>query len=588
VTGSDGSAMSGVQLTLNTGQRATSDANGNYIFTDLTDGSYTITPERDFYNFTPSQRTVSVGPDATGQNFTGGTPDLSFRPYPDGYSFDNYGGLRLADYTVGDMRQMFGDDAVCWMVFGACVPKPAAVAWNVQANSVMRGGHCDGMASTSLLFFKGFNNPADYQGGASMTYDLIRDNARRNIAYYFVEQLTDPVRSYKAQSVQNTPREILQQLSTALHNGSDPTTIIVRQRQSNGRMSGHAMTPYAIEDQGNGIYWIHVYDNNHHNNETRHIVVNTANNTWSYPMGSTTWQGDAGTHTLGLVPISKYRADPMCPWCSDNQMAIGTFPYEGTAPNENNVSATGSNKSVWFNGDGHLLISDSQDRMMGYVGNKLVNDFGEEYVTIIDAGADIALEPFYTFPLNDTYTLLLDGQTLTTSKTVDMSVFGDGMTALVDDVILDPTTQDRLAISPDGNQIAYQASREQEANLTLLLESESESGKFTIRGADVLSGQMVALGVDTTSKYLVFTNQQEENGTYSLDIEFVESEGSSQFSHANIDIAAKDTHYLSYGEWDGAGDMVVYIDQMQDGSIDEALNLPNQKYKVFLPLLERR
>jgi hypothetical protein len=587
VTNSDGVALEGVRLTLNTGQHTTSGSNGNYIFTDLADGSYTITLEKDYYSFTPAQRTVNVGPDAAGQDFTGDTPGLSFRPYPDGYRFDNYGGVRMGDYTVHDMRQMFGDDAVCWMVFGLCVPKPAAVAWNVQANYAMQGGHCDGMASTSLLFFKGFGDPSEYQSGAGMTYDLTLDNARRNIAYYFVEQLTDPVRSYKAQSVQYSPREILQQLSTALSSGADPTTIIVRQRQSNGRVSGHAMTPYAIEDRGSGIYWIHVYDNNYHGDETRHIVVDTANNTWSYEMGSSTWQGNSGTHTLGIVPISRYRADPVCPWCTNNQMAIGTFPYEGDTQDSSRTSSTQPYESVWFTGKGHLLISDSQDRVMGYVGNKLVNDFAEEYVTVIDAGADVALEPLYTFPLSDTYTLLLDGQTLTTTESVAVTLIGAGHAAEVEGILLDDLTQDRVAISPDGNQIAYQASRLQEANLTLHLEDTNTGGQFTVRGADIFSGQVVALGVDTTSQFLVYTNQQDEEGIYSVDIDLVDGEGRTRFLHGGVTIDPMDIHYLSYGEWDGENEMLLYIDHGQDGSIDETIALPNQSNFIFLPLVAR-
>jgi N-acetylmuramoyl-L-alanine amidase len=589
VTATDGTAMAEVQLSLNTGQHTTSDGNGNYIFTDLSDGSYTITPKEDYYNFSPEQRTVNLGPDANNQDFTGSLPDLGFFTNPNGYSFANYGGVRLSDYTIGDMRRMFGDSAVCWMVFGTCVPKPAAAAWNVSANNTMRGGHCDGMASTSLLFFKEFADPGEFQSGADETYDLQRSNARRNIAYYFVEQLTDPVRSHKIQSVQNTPREILDQLSTALDDGDDPTTLIVRQRQSNGRMSGHAITPYAIEDRGDGIYWIHVYDNNHPNDASRHVVVNTSDDTWSYQLSSsTTWAGDANSHTLGIVPISKYRAAPVCPWCNGNQTTIVNSSEEDQSLDAGNAAQSFSYESVWFTGGGHLLISDSQGRKMGYVGNKLVNDLTQGDISIIDAGVDVAFEPLYTFPLSDTYTFLLDGQTLTKSEAVEVSMFGEGKAVLVEDVVLDSATQDRLAISPDGNQIAYQSSRDQEANLTLLLEDDGASGKFTIRGADVISGQMVALGVDTTSKYLVFTNQQEDTGKYDVDIELVESEGSSQFIHTNLNIEPENTHYLSYGEWDGMGDMNLYVDHGQDGSMDETITLTNQKYTVFLPLVMRK
>ncbi len=573
VTDAGGAALAGVRVSLNTGQHTTTDANGDYLFTDLTDGSYTVTPEKAYHHFSPAQRTASVeSEDVIGQNFTGRLPDLGFRPNPDGYRFANYGGVRYSDYTIGDMRRMFGDSAVCWMVFGACVPKPAAVAWNVQANNTMRGGHCDGMASTSLLFFKGFDDPASFQNGASVTYDLQQANARRNIAYNFVKQLTNPVRDAKAQSVQNDPREILRQLSAALGNGSDPPTLIVRQRQSNGRISGHAITPYAIEDRGGGVYWIRVYDNNNPNNTNCYVVVDTARNTWSYQIGAnTTWQGDANTKTLGLAPVSLYRAAPVCPWCSGNQIAIGSFPYEG----------------VWLDGGGHLSISDSQARVMGYVGNKLVNDFGVGAVHVIDAGEDAALEPLYAFALNDTYTITLDGQTLDAPEMANVVFFGMGNAARVEGIVLDSTTQDRMALSPDGNQIAYQSSRDQEATFTLILDAGDESGQFTIRGADVISGQMVALGVDTSSQYLVFSNHQDAQSTYSVDIKLVNAEGDARFMHPDLDIAPLDTHYLSYGEWDGEGDMLLYIENGQTGHMDEPVTLANHHHIVFLPLVVR-
>jgi len=56
----------------------------------------------------------------------------------------------------------------------------------------MNGGHCDGFTTTSLRFFKGLNNPADFQTGANTTHDLQLGNARRHIAYYWVLQVPNP------------------------------------------------------------------------------------------------------------------------------------------------------------------------------------------------------------------------------------------------------------------------------------------------------------------------------------------------------------------------------------------------------------
>lgn len=69
-----GAAIAGVTMTL-TGAgsgTATTNSYGNYKFTALTNGSYTVTPSKDAYTFTPPNRSVTVsGANRTGQNFTG-------------------------------------------------------------------------------------------------------------------------------------------------------------------------------------------------------------------------------------------------------------------------------------------------------------------------------------------------------------------------------------------------------------------------------------------------------------------------------------------------------------------------------------
>jgi photosystem II stability/assembly factor-like uncharacterized protein len=49
---------------------ATTDATGTYTITDLYAGTYTLQPRMEGYIFTPHTRTISVPPDATGQDFT--------------------------------------------------------------------------------------------------------------------------------------------------------------------------------------------------------------------------------------------------------------------------------------------------------------------------------------------------------------------------------------------------------------------------------------------------------------------------------------------------------------------------------------
>ncbi len=73
-----GSGLSGVTVTLSgpSFSATTTDAGGNYSFTDVEAGNYTLTPAFTGYVFTPAARAVYIyGMDATAFDFDGGTDD---------------------------------------------------------------------------------------------------------------------------------------------------------------------------------------------------------------------------------------------------------------------------------------------------------------------------------------------------------------------------------------------------------------------------------------------------------------------------------------------------------------------------------
>jgi len=71
VTDGDGDPLSGVTVSAGAGVEATTNATGDYAITDLITGTFTLTPNRNDYTFSPSSRTVSVPPSAAGQDFVG-------------------------------------------------------------------------------------------------------------------------------------------------------------------------------------------------------------------------------------------------------------------------------------------------------------------------------------------------------------------------------------------------------------------------------------------------------------------------------------------------------------------------------------
>jgi hypothetical protein len=70
VTYTNNNPLPGVTISNGAGHTAVTDGSGNYTLSGLPAGTYTLTPSRSGYTFSPASRTVSVPPSATGLDFT--------------------------------------------------------------------------------------------------------------------------------------------------------------------------------------------------------------------------------------------------------------------------------------------------------------------------------------------------------------------------------------------------------------------------------------------------------------------------------------------------------------------------------------
>ena len=77
VIGVGGQPLTGVTVSAGWAGTATTDGNGTYTLSGLAAGTYTLTPSKSGYSFSPASRTVTVPPDATGQDFVGTPPPSS-------------------------------------------------------------------------------------------------------------------------------------------------------------------------------------------------------------------------------------------------------------------------------------------------------------------------------------------------------------------------------------------------------------------------------------------------------------------------------------------------------------------------------
>ena len=71
VSDGSGNPIASVTVSDGAGHSALTDSAGAYTLTGLAAGTYTLTASKSGYSFAPSSRTVTVPPDATGQDFVG-------------------------------------------------------------------------------------------------------------------------------------------------------------------------------------------------------------------------------------------------------------------------------------------------------------------------------------------------------------------------------------------------------------------------------------------------------------------------------------------------------------------------------------
>ena len=351
---------------------------------------------------------------------------------------------------------------------------------------------------------------------------------------------------------------MLDQLNAAISNGTDPTTLIVRQ----SGVGGHAITPYAVEEVEEDVFHIRVYDNNHPDDAERYVTVNTTLNTWSYNLGAGigVWSGNASSHTFGVVPISEYQKSPVCPWCETDDEAAG----------DNMVT-------TWMQGAGSLLVENTLGQRMGYQDGQLYEEIEGGYLAVIDTGGTSSLPPQYVLPAGDTYQYNLSGAGLSTAGEASITQFGPGFAVSVEQIPVSADTADQMEISADGTDVWYRAvNAAAEIDLQLIAETETRSRQVRIIGVDVGTGEQFSVQAPAGSQTVKLDGSLAAGGVYDFKLDESSPSGASHFLHSQIALDASDTHYFTAGASSSMNQLTLEIDHDSDGGVDEVKTLKNQ------------
>jgi hypothetical protein len=426
--------------------------------------------------------------------------DSGFRPDVNGFSFPNYGNdVGPQNLTPANVEALFGEQ-VCVAGTGVdCILTPAGEKWMETQNEIMAGGHCMGFSVAALRMFAGTLDPNEY--GAEVPNELPLEgnvDLQAQIAQSFVYQM---IPSINDERTIGSPNEILEALVGYLNDGEEQYTLGFFNADGTG---GHAVTPLAVEDKGDGQYAILVYDNNYPD-IVRALEIDSNENYFRYNGSSnpdieeSLYEGDASTPPMDLTPTLIGEGEQPCPFC-DGELVEEGESKGSVLPAEDQyaeVALVGDNAN-----HPHLILTDVEDesKQAGIIDGKLVNDI--EGVEIIAQYTDDpslgAPEPKFRLPLDKDVAITIDGTDLTdVAEGVIINYTSPGKVIEVDDITVAPGQQDTMFVSAESYTIVYETNNEEGVAPSFFAGVDDADASYTL-GATVLGvapGSLLAMAI---------------------------------------------------------------------------------------------
>lgn len=497
-----------------------------------------------------------------------GTPvaDSGFLPNPNGFAFENYGdrlpdGRAVAGLTSVEMRQLYGD-GVCASTSGlkpgsACTLTPTADYFMQWLNESSAGGHCFGFAAAASLGFQG-SLPALLPAGAT-AFSLTPTTAvQRTIQRLFVTQYTQDAPGL-------SPRQVVDLLRTRLTPGAAPLVLGIYQMGPDGSPAGgHAITPYALLDRGDGLFDIAVYDNNWPD-MPRAVHVDYTNDQWAYLAAtnpneaSEIYVGDASTQSMSLYEVNKANGRQPCPICSSGSgggVLVGFDPL--LAANQGvTISLLDENLKPLSPSKFQELppLSPPTETQLPMPAFQVRS--GVPFVVDINGAGALKKEK----ALN---VYLLSGGTI---KNAEIDTFGPGVRTFVG---VDPRRGDFVAGSTNKSA-------------PILIDTHETPGVsyyFASRKA-VAATVLLSQNVNRKTRRVVIDDSSRKAGLVSFATMRQVGSVTTTYLARNVKMAAKDKLVLVYSAWKAkTGAPVLWLDKKGDGKLDVKVKLVISKSRA--------
>ncbi|MCB9147473.1 MAG: hypothetical protein H6641_01830 [Caldilineaceae bacterium] len=492
-------------------------------------------------------------------------PNLQATPTPiffgdfdaaaNGFGFQNYGAnFPEGDLTIAEVQEMFGNQ-VCSRLDGAtCIPAADAQLWVDTMNQYMADGHCNGFTVMSNRLFAGQFTTAEFSAAAQSTFQIDQSAPiMRRIAQNWTQQATDEILNAE---FWGTPQEVIDALQE--------TTELVELKLYYGN-AGHSMLAYGLQEMGDGLYHILIYDNNWPGRTDLYVEVSYPANSWQYSLAalnpdtdSDVWRGNSkdSPPNMVFIPLSAYDQKLTCPFCT----AAGA-----TTPKTTGVNLTGA---------GDFLVRDAQGRYSGiWAGAAIGNIPNSRLRRFVGAPSNKAAQ--VSLPADQTFTTQIGNTGLAPAEPGDLRIVNPDFSAALDDLVLAQNCTEALTYSAPEQFIAYAATSAQKPVLKMAVQNaEGADYLFVLAGVEFQPKQDLKLEIDPDNGLVLTSdNLSAENAT--LVMARLGATGETVFATDQVVIQGGGAVALDYASWNGLNPLNMQVDADGDGQFEQAAPLEN-------------
>jgi hypothetical protein len=511
--------------------------------------------------------------------------DSGFRPNIDGFSFQNYGDDPVTvDLTAAELQRMFGDKVCASTADGKCTLTYPAERWMNQAISAMKNGHCEGIAVLSSLMYYNETSPGIFGGNSVIDLSLQEVLLQREIGYWWTTQVTRPGGSKK---VLESPRAVLDTLAAAFGNGSGSGEWWVMGIYLPDGSGGHAITPYAVEDLGNGTARILVYDNNWPK-DSRFIEVDTINNSWRYLASASPdepnslYSGNVSTRNLEIVSLSSRLGLQECDFCEESAAAS-----QGAGQGTKSIQ-------IWQNGKARALVTDENGQRAGTLeSGQLVNEIPGAEIRNLKfglTGIGCAHPPVILLPLaliNDSHLAIDINSTSNGSQKnqADTTIIAPGFALASSVPNLGQGQNQRMDLFSQGD--SYNVSLSSSSQLSPTISIDSNYQRITLQGLMIDPSGRINISMDPAlGAFCMSTLGNLKPGTLQLLMTSLDpaSGASSTFKSLDLMLRPDDNVSMDFaGDFGHAGSPSLAVSRKNGGKQEMSLQTISRNMPAEIP-----